>query len=153
MHIMTGTEPTYDNDLRPALEQVGSTQWRLVDDWTYAWKKGERRYRVEVPAGYTFKPTVPRIFWPAVAPTETLTASLLHDYLYANQDDAIVRRWDPAAERWGDAEPHTRRQADALFLRIMRQQKQAWWRRWLAYLAVRALGWAWYVVGSPFEAR
>jgi len=104
--------------LFPAVRQDGAGEtWRLVHDWTVC--------GVSVPKGTCFKPSVPRVVWPIVSPVETLAASAVHDYMYRYQIS-------------------TRRRADRIFLLVMRRQGQSWWRRRLAYGAVRALGWAWW---------
>ena len=102
---------------RPAVRHLGGERWELVEVM--------RAQGVHVPRGFVFRPSVPRIAWPLVSPLETLYASAVHDYMYRH--------------RIG-----TRRRADRVFLRIMREQGQAWWRRRLAYVAVRAGGWLYW---------
>lgn len=104
--------------LFPTIRQDGAgEQWELHEPWKGA--------GLVIEEGFTFRPSVPRIFWPLVSPLETLTASAPHDYLYRHQQGS-------------------RRRADRLFALIMRKQGQAEWRVVLAYYAVRVAGWAWW---------
>lgn len=140
---MTVRAPTFENDVSPQVEQVGTNDWELHEPFEYVWEDGGAYYRVVVPEGYSFEPSINRVVWPAVSPLEALIASAPHDYMYGERPDVMVERW-VLEGRW---EPHhvpTRKEADQVFLQVMAEQGHAWWRRGLAYLFVRAFGWLWW---------
>lgn len=152
------TAPTFENDFDPPVEQIATNTWELQEPWRYTWKRDlasdyPTHRRLVLPAGITFKPSVPRIAWPAVSPLETLTASLPHDLLYRTRgahdglEDWIESNTRPDGGLWRASwkspgwQPLSRHTIDRLFRRIMRQQGQASWRTCIAYSAVRAYGW------------
>lgn len=82
----------------------------------------------EVPIDFvTDFASVPRFLWSIVGPYGRHTrAAVLHDWLYSSK---IV----------------SRREADALFRRAMRELGVVGWRRWGMWAAVRLFGWtAWH---------
>ena len=105
--------------------------WLLEE--TYKHQDGD--HLVTIPQGFKFDlASIPRFFWWLIAPFElSIAAPLLHDFLYRY-------RGDPPQ---GSITPHriyTRKQADVLFKRIMKQEGVWQWRRQLAYIAVRWFG-------------
>ncbi len=81
---------------------------------------------VRIHPGFRFDlASIPRPLWLLIAPFElSIEAPLLHDYLYFH----------------GGMGQFTRKQADRLFLRVMKNEGIWAWRRWPAYLAVRLFG-------------
>lgn len=61
-------------------------------------------------------------------------AAVVHDWLYIERPPSL------GTDGWV---PITRKDADGVLLRIMRELKVAWWKRTLIYNAVRVGGW-WY---------
>ena len=120
-------------------------RFRLADQATYTWRMPEREgpagvYRLVVPEGFEHDfASVPRLLWALVAPLDLGIASLFHDWLYRRAGRAETLRWTGAqGALWEPVrEPWTRRDADRLFARLMREQGVARWRRRLAYLGVR----------------
>ena len=104
---------------------AAAREWVLEEPYRY----GDGDTRLEVPAGFRFDlASVPRLFWPIVAPFElSIVAPLLHDFLYRHVGALPPRSW-------------TRAEADRLFLRAMEAEGVPAWRRWLAYLGTRAFG-------------
>ena len=118
-------------------------RFRLADDAVYTWRHAgggaEAVYRLVVPEGFEHDfASVPRPLWSLVAPVDLGIASIFHDWLYVQAGRVETLRWagagwDPVSEPW------TRRDADRLFARLMREQGVARWRRRAAFLAVRAV--------------
>lgn len=104
---------------------VAEGYWILLEDFFYT----DHNYHVRVPAGFKFDlASIPRLFWRLIAPFElSLAAPLVHDYLYRSGG-------------YVESGNFTRADSDWIFLSIMREEKVAVWRRWLAYFAVRIFG-------------
>lgn len=103
--------------------------WRLLKPYTCAvWLQGEV-IRFDVPEGFVFDlASVPRPLWLFVAPFElSITAPLIHDMAYRHRGQL------PGAVL-------SRRDADLVFLEMMRLEQVAAWRRYPAYYAVRRFG-------------
>ena len=115
----------------PVLTFLGGRRWRLEQDYAYA--DGETT--ITIPAGFEFDlSSVPRAFWWLIAPFElSITAPLVHDFLYQHRGDPPAGSIDPPRR-------YSRAEADRLFRRIMEQEGVAAWRRVLGYGAVRLLG-------------
>ena len=119
----------------------------LADEAVYAWRLPEADgdtppgvYRLVVAEGFRHDfASVPRLLWTFIAPLDLGLASIFHDWLYRAQGRVETLRWTEAG--WNAVrEPWTRREADRLFGRIMREQGVASWKRRLAFYAVRAFG-------------
>jgi hypothetical protein len=91
--------------------------------------------RLTVPAGFRFDlASVPRLFWPLVAPFElSIAAPLLHDFLYRYAGD-------PPAPGAVPPRRYARREADRLFREVMAAEGVAAWRRDAAWAAARLFG-------------
>ena len=97
----------------------------------FAFQKTEKGNRLN--CGYeTDLASIPRMFWRIIAPFElSIAAPLVHDYLYGNGGVA-------------ENQVLSREETDKLFLAIMEAEEVPWWRRKLAYRAVRMFaGFAW----------
>lgn len=109
----------------PSLDWLGNGRWRLsntlrcIDD-----ELGE----LEVPAGYeTDLDSVPRLpLAHLLLKGRTVTAAIFHDYAY--EHGSIGGRLI------------SRRDADRLFMRLMKDENVWWWRRSLIYTGVRLGG-------------
>ena len=101
-------------------EGRGRCHWFLTAALIYKGTKDE----FIVPAGFgTDFASVPRLFWAVFPPYGRFTkAAVVHDWLYRTH--AVSRK-----------------DADGIFHRIMRELGTKWWRRRLMYLAVRLFGW------------
>ena len=115
----------------PVVSYVGEGQWRLEADYTY--RDGDTA--ITVPAGFRFDlSSVPRLFWPLIAPFELSVAGpLVHDFLYRHGGRAPEGAVEPPRT-------YTRREADGLFRTMIEAEGVPAWRRTIAYLAVRAFG-------------
>ena len=126
------------HDLLPDLRR-----FQLADDACYTWHMPEGDggvYRLVVPEGFPHDfASVPRLLWTLIAPLDLGIASIFHDWLYRHAGRVGTLRWTGEREDpWTPVEtPWTRRDADRLFARMMREQGVVRWRRRAAYLAVR----------------
>ncbi len=127
--------------------------YRLHEGYDYDWLHEETRYLISVPEGFEYDgASVPRICWSisGILPDGLVRAgALIHDWLYAHGGMLPgksffrldhLRRWEsvPSA-RW------SRKAADRMFGRLLREAGVSRRRRRAAYLAVRAFGWwPWY---------
>lgn len=96
-------------------------------------------HRIRIPAGFEFDlASVPRLLWWLIAPFElSITAPLLHDFLYQNAGDPPEGTVIPPRT-------YSRAETDRLFLQVMRREGVPAWRRQLAYLATRLFGSFWW---------
>ena len=133
-------------------------RFRLADDVAYTWRhaaEGETEavYRLVVPEGFEHDfASVPRLLWSLIAPVDLGIASIFHDWLYVQAGRVETLRWtgdgwDPVSEPW------TRRDADRLFARLMREQGVPRWRRRAAFLAVRVFAGRFWGRRTPLVRR
>lgn len=109
-------------DAEPLVRQVGERDWEVIEPLVYRGRTEE----FTVPAGTpTDFASVPRIFvWFLPRYGRYTKAAILHDYLWRS--------------RVGDAAaPVSRRDADGLFRRVMRELHVPFLRRWIMWTAVR----------------
>lgn len=106
-------------------------KWVLTETYTYQ----SEGFRLIINAGFEFDlASVPRAFWWAVSPFDlSITAPLIHDFLYLHQGK-------PPQDTVFPARTFSRLEADRLFDRIMEQENISTWRRAIAYRAVRLFG-------------
>lgn len=109
-------------DSNPVVKQVGDRDWVVVKPLTYRGTVDE----FIVPAGMrTDFASVPRAFvWFLPRYGRYTRAAILHDYLWR------FRVTDPT-------QPVSRRDADGLFRRVMRELDVPFLRRWIMWAAVR----------------
>lgn len=107
--------------LRSPLLRYESGRWMLYESYEY--RDGERVVRVR--GGFRFDlASVPRALWWLIAPFElSIVAPLLHDWLYFTTGHG-----------------YSRKDADDLFRRVMKEEGVPAWRREAAYRAVRVFG-------------
>jgi hypothetical protein len=115
----------------PLITSPSIGRWRLEAAYTYH----DGATAITVPAGFEFDlSTVPRVFWPLIAPFElSIVAPLLHDFLY---------RYGGKPPTGSVSPPRTyeRGEVDRMFREIMEAEGVPAWRRALAYAAVRVFG-------------
>lgn len=157
--------PITQPDMRP----VGRRLYELWARWDYTWQAPTGKVlRIEIEkCTVTDGASVPSLLW-------TLTgilpdglhrpAALVHDVMYRDQGHVVLYTLSPngrALQHWSqwlpsDWEPletqWSRRDADRLFARILRELNVSRWDRRLMYRGVRLGGWwGWYV--SPVLRR
>lgn len=117
--------------VEPYPDDEGS--WRLV--WPLRYRGRDDSF--VVPSGFvTDFASVPRLLWPIWSPYGTHTAAaIVHDWIYR------TRPLLPARGSVSRSREITRREADGLFRRMMKELGTPAWRRWTMWLAVRAFGW------------
>ncbi|MDO4690963.1 MAG: DUF1353 domain-containing protein [Fusobacterium sp.] len=108
------------------LKDLKNSKFELLSDYSYM----VRDRKIEVPKGFiTDFASVPRIFNIFILPYgKHSSASLIHDWLYSKNCDIKA----------------TRKEADRIFLEIMKEDLVNIFKRNLMYLAVRAFGWRYF---------
>lgn len=111
------------------------TGFILVEPLLYFGKHDHFR----IPAGFhTDFASIPRILWPLIPPQgRHAKAAVIHDWLYVNAPTTTTRWLGGRMER-----SISRREADGVFRRVMRESGVGWLRRWTMWLGVRLGGWA-----------
>lgn len=106
--------------------------WELVTELRF---EGARDSFL-VPAGFrTDFASVPRPLWGLFPPFGRHTrAAILHDWCYVKRPLVVGPKYDCVV-------PISRRDADGLFRRNMKDAGTSFMRRWLMWAAVRAFGW------------
>lgn len=104
--------------------------YRLAQEHRHTYTYESRARTVTVPAGFEFDgASIPKIFWlPYYSPYDprVILASLVHDYLYVTH--------------LADGEAVSKREADAVFRDILREQGVPRGRSWSMWLAVHLFG-------------
>jgi hypothetical protein len=127
---------------QPLIIPVSEREYELVEDYAYVWYiRGLRR---EIMACKGFRhdgASVPRLLWTLIGlrPDGLVrAAALLHDYLYRH--GGVLPLGCMWVEQDMDPRPWTRKDADRLFARVMRESGVSKLKRRLAYLGVRVGG-------------
>lgn len=132
-HSEEGGNLSCDPSLAPVVVTyyVDEDYWALVEDYHLPCAG----FNLRIPAGYQFDlASVPRFFWRVIAPFElSLIAPLVHDFLYQYKGHPPEGSVDPGRT-------FTRKEADQLFLELMRREGVVRWRQAMAYAAVRTFG-------------
>ncbi len=105
-------------------------RWKLTHEFRYITLAGFSLY---IPAGFiTDFASIPRLVWWVCPPATGLhrKASVVHDWIYNTPGVTL-----------------TRKQADGIFLEIMKSAGVPTWKRKAMYLAVRTFG------GSSYKPR
>jgi len=136
--------------ISPHPEVIGD--YLLDEEFIYDWLKDGLRYRLVIPKGFDFDlASVPRVLWTPTGITPDRlrwTAPLIHDFLYEHKGDlprGSYQKWDRELNGFVDDKSiWTRKNADRMFCRLMREDGISWRKRRMAYRAVRMGGWyAW----------
>ncbi len=128
--------------------------YELYEAYDYRWEHHGVRYSLVVPRGFRYDgASVPRIVWTltGILPDGLIRAgALIHDWLYANGGSLPFLSFSmhvPKPGGWEDmpSAKWSRKAADRMFGRLLREAGVSRRRRRAAYLAVRAFGWwPWY---------
>jgi hypothetical protein len=114
---------------------VSRREWMVVEDCSYKFGK----WTLTAPKdSFTDLASVPRFLWPMVSSFElSIEAPLFHDLLYRCGGDLPDGQLEPLEDP-----KHTflRKDADALFYKLMEKRQIAKWKRDVAYRAVRMFG-------------
>jgi hypothetical protein len=132
---------------QPLNVPVSGNLYRLVEEYRYYFEKNGVISCIIVPKGFTYDgASSPRISWTmsGIIPDGLIRpAALVHDWIYNFDGDLPLGShtfytkgvWVSVITRW------SRKDADRIFLKIMRQAGMDEFQSWLAYYAVRAFGW------------
>ncbi|MDT8369018.1 MAG: DUF1353 domain-containing protein [Longimicrobiales bacterium] len=117
----------------------------LTEDAAYRWYHDAGNYdalEVIVPEAFIHDfASVPRPLWWFISPFDLGLASIFHDWLYRNGGHVETRARRSSDGVWQSVTtPWTRRDADRLFARIMREQGVPKLRRRAAFQAVQWFG-------------
>jgi len=122
----------------------------LDESFVYKWVGGGFNRKIIVPKGFVFDlASVPRIFWTptGISPDRLRwTSPLIHDFLYEHKGKLPAGSyfWQPNAGWKEDTTVWTRKNADRIFCRLMREDGISRFKRRMAYRAVRLGGYiAW----------
>ena len=99
--------------------------FELAHPFTYRWTVGPTLRRIKIPMGFVtdLASTPVPVRWLVPRTDLGLIAPLVYDFIYRNRG------------------PLTRREADRLFCRIMREEGVPKWKRRVAFWSVRLFGW------------
>jgi len=123
-----------------------------LSEFSYIWEAEGKHQKLIIHEGFDFDlASVPRIFWTptGISPDRLRwTAPLIHDFLYEYKGDlpkGSYKIWDENIEGWVNSKKvWTRKNADKMFCRLMREDGISRFKRRMAYRAVRIGGWyAW----------
>jgi len=125
-----------------------SRTYVLVEDYSYEWEHKGLPYRIIVPGGFLYDgASVPRSTWTVsgLRPDGLLrAAATVHDFIYEYQGKmppGSYQSWDSDLNGWVDVKQRwTRKSADKMFGRLMREAGMSRYRRRMAYRAVRLAG-------------
>lgn len=130
-------------------QKGGRTLWQLEEDYFYEWEHNGSRYRFKIPAGFQSDgASVPWFlpFWGRGS--FGVLPPLVHDWVIHERGHVMLevfigKGWEyayhyRAASRYTYIPQFSRRDADRLFFRILREQgvRPRWLRRW-AFRLVR----------------
>lgn len=120
--------PSFPN---PAVKYIGDN-WLLAEDCIYTTNDG---FTIIAKSGFlTDLASIPRIFWALIASFElSITAPVFHDLIYRSAGEVTP----PDGEVTPAGKIFTRQEADDIFLELMTRAKIPYWKRNVAYLAVR----------------
>jgi hypothetical protein len=136
-------KPFEQPDLRP----IGKGKYELHEAWSYVWEKDEILRAIVIPQGFISDgASAPRILWTftGIIPDGLVRAgALCHDFLYVNGGILPENSYQQVAlYGWvNDPAVWTRKNADRLFCRIMKESGVGKIKRRLAYRGVRMFGW------------
>jgi hypothetical protein len=125
---------TFLSDIQVSRAAGKSGEWTLTADLIYL----GNRDQFLVPKGFkTDFASIPRVFQSLIPSHGRFdAAAIVHDYLYRHKPKVI------GYSGWGDYKRITRKEADGVFRRIMKELGVGRIRRNLMYRAVRMGGWA-----------
>ena len=137
-------KPTFDE--RKRMRKT----WLYELIFPYVYEDKGKRFRIVIPVGFRHDgASVPRLVYTlsGLTPDGPIrAAALVHDFLYRYDgrlpDGSILIELSP--DQWVPYQlEFSRKQADQLFLRLMKLSGIRWSQRWVAYLAVRIGGPRW----------
>ena len=115
------------------LQRGATADWEVVEDYTY--KSDEQGFSITALKGFVFdRASVPRVFWAIISKDDLSNVPpVFHDLLYRNVGVLPNSQVSPFRT-------FERKDADDLFLELMKKSGVTSWRARLAYQAVRRFG-------------
>lgn len=99
-----------------------------------------QKCNITVPVSFAYDgASIPRVFWPLGSPYDSCydTPSCVHDYLYRKQSDDQVMKDNKFVTI-------SRRDADAIFRKLLEQNGNSKSKSYAIYCVVRTFGWMFY---------
>lgn len=126
---MRSSSPRLPN---PAIKYIGHN-WVLNEDCVYTTNDD---FTITAKKDFeTDLASIPRIIWPLIASFElSVVAPVFHDLIYRSAGEVAP----PDGEVAPTSKVFTRKEADDIFLELMTRAKISYWKRNVAYLAVRS---------------
>ena len=122
----------------------------LMAEYIYKWDKNGETYRIVVPKGFIYDgASIPRLVWTltGMRPDGLLrAAALVHDFLYEHKGKMPKGTYQMRSDkRYTDLNDQwSRKNADKMFARILKESGVSRFKRRMACRAVRLGGWlAW----------
>lgn len=124
--------------------ETNPEEWNriLVQDWEWTYTLRGTKYRIFIPEGVKYDPSIPTPAEGVVPEDRLFAASLPHDVFYKLRGDlsgpdypVLASHWD---DKWHRRMNVSRLYADLLFRKIMKETGVSWWRRKLAWYAIRS---------------
>ena len=136
---------------QPDLRPIKKGKYQLQEKWKYIWEKDGITRCIVIPKGFVSDgASAPRLLWTVtgITPDGLVRAgALVHDFLYKHGGDLpkgsyqelnpyiALDEWIPLNDIW------TRKNADRIFCRIMKESGVGKIKRRIAYRGVRMFGW------------
>ncbi|MEE8251015.1 MAG: DUF1353 domain-containing protein [Gemmatimonadales bacterium] len=133
---------------QPDSVPVTDKLYRLDEEYEYCWELLDTRYRIVIPAGFIYDgASIPRFVWTltGLRPDGLHRAgALVHDWIYRHKGKLPASshqyldkngQWRNVIGQW------SRKDADRMFARLMREFGVSKFRRRMAYRGVRLFGW------------
>jgi hypothetical protein len=145
---------------QPLIIPISRKKYKLVEQYEYVWMEDKEKYKLVIPKGFVCDgASVPRLIWTlsGLRPDGLIrAAALIHDFIYQKAGKA------PAGNNFfiytgfcsiSISMCFGRHEADKLFLRLMKEAGMTWYRRTVAYRAVRCFGWLAWKKSSKLKAE
>lgn len=149
---------------QPQATKIDDTHFILAEDYIYYWAipgensdNAQETYEVEnwikVSAGFRWDgASVPKLFWNLGFKTDGRhrAAALIHDFVYINKGKlpvgTMISKYKDKVDQiqYGS---FSRKDADRLFGKMMKQAEVHWFRRFLMKFAVSKFGWIYWQDG------
>ena len=131
---------------QPDLRPIKKGKYVLHEEWSFLWTKDDITRVIIIPRGFVSDgASCPRFLWTCtgITPDGLIRAgALVHDFIYKyggelpenSYQQLALYGWVPLDDVW------TRKNADRLFARIMREAGVSKFKRRMAYRGVRLFG-------------
>jgi hypothetical protein len=111
----------------------------LVEPWTMLFMDGKNLYRIHLPEGTEYNPSIPGIGMALIPPSYLEIPSLAHDPLYRRQGvgvGSIVQIYNSDKDTWNPVLTVPRAFADDLFYTLMKKTGVPEWKQKIAKIGI-----------------